>query len=206
MKTTNEKASRDGTVYHHGTTDPMDYQVDDVLMCITGCYGLREGALYIAQAVARRKAGGRILTKVTVSNNVGRLCEVTEPEGFLRRTRVLVEVMAPSGRSTLHSFPDAEEFDVWCAFTNMPPNWIRNKRYVAAEPSPPEDCRFTAMCVPGELDDGSDADWYVYDLQLRTSDKVGTGSQPRSLAIWTAREANRVQNEADRQEADHEPR
>ena len=42
--------------------------------------------------------------------------------------------------------------------------------------------RFTAMCVPGELNDGADADWYVFALLFRTSDKVGTGPQARSLA------------------------
>jgi hypothetical protein len=82
-------------------------------------------------------------------------------------------------------------------------NRIRNRRYVAAQPSPLEICRFTAMCVPGEFDDGSDANWYVYDLLFRTSDKIGAGPQSRSLAIWTARNANRVQNESDGEEADH---
>jgi hypothetical protein len=60
------------------------------------------------------------------------------------------------------------------------------------------------MCVPGELDDGSDANWYVYDLLFRTSDKAGAGPQARGLAIWTARNANRVQSESDREEAAHE--
>ena len=54
------------------------------------------------------------------------------------------------------------------------------------------------------LDDGADADWYVFDLLFRTSDKVGTGPQARSLAIWTAREAKRVQNESDGEEAENE--
>jgi hypothetical protein len=92
-----------------------------------------------------------------------------------------------------------------CAFTRTPANRLRNKRYVEAEPTPPASSRFTAMCVPGELDDGSDASWYVFDLMLRTSDKVGSGPQSRSLAVWMARNANRVQNESDQEEADHEP-
>jgi len=119
-----------------------------------------------------------------------------------------VDVIEPSGRVRLHSFPDTEELAVWCAFTRMPADRVRNRRYVPAEPTPPASCRFTAMCVPGELDDGSDADWYVYDLLFRTSDKVGAGRQCRSLAIWTAREANRVQNEGDcaREEVEHAPR
>jgi hypothetical protein len=60
--------------------------------------------------------------------------------------------------------------------------------------------------MPGEIDDGSDATWYVYDLLFRTSDKVGVGPQSRSLAIWMARYATRVQNEseAEQEEADHE--
>jgi hypothetical protein len=189
--------------HYHGTTDPTDYQVDDVLVCIADGHGLKKGELYIARAVARRKAPGRVVTTVTVSSNF-RLFEVLDAEAFLRRTRVLVEIMGSNGAVTLHSFPDAEELDVWCAFAHMPPNRIRNKRYVEAEPSPPASCRFTAMCVPGELDDGSDASWYVYDHVFRTSDKIGVGPQSRSLAIWTARNANRVQNESDGEEADHE--
>jgi hypothetical protein len=118
--------------------------------------------------------------------------------------RVVAEVMAPNGNVTLHSFPDPEELDVWCAFTRTPANWIRNKRYVEAVPTPPASCRFTAMCVPGELDDGSDANWYVYDLMFRTSDKVGAGPQSRSLAVFTARQSNRTWIESD-WEADHDP-
>jgi hypothetical protein len=154
--------------------------------------------------VARRKAHGRVVTTLTVTTPSFKFIEVLEAEAFLRRTRVLVEVMAPNGQVTVHSFPDPEELDVWCAFTHTPANRIRNKRYVEAEPTPPASCRFTAMCVPGELDDGSDATWYVYDLLFRTSDKVGAGPQSRSLALWTARNANRVQNESDQEEADHE--
>jgi hypothetical protein len=189
-------------MYHHGTSDPADYQVDDVLVCIAAGQGLQVGELYIAQAVARRKARGRVITTVTVSANF-KVIEVIEAEAFLRRTRVLVEMMAPNGQVTVHSFPDPEELDVWCAFTRTPPNRIRNKHYVQAEPTPPGSCRFTAMCVPGELDDGSDAEWYVYDLMFRTSDKVGAGPQSRSLAVWTAREANRASLEGE--EVDHEP-
>jgi hypothetical protein len=40
---------------------------------------------------------------------------------------------------------------------------------------------------------------------LAESSKIGVGPQSRSLAIWTARNANRVQNESDREEANHEP-
>jgi hypothetical protein len=61
------------------------------------------------------------------------------------------------------------------------------------------------MCVPGELDDGSDANWYVYDLLLRTSDKVGAGPQARSLAVFQARESNRTWIETELEETDHEP-
>ena len=61
------------------------------------------------------------------------------------------------------------------------------------------------MGGPGELDDGSDATWFVYDLLLRTSDKVGDGPQSRSLAVFTARNANSVQNESECEEAEHEP-
>lgn len=193
-------------MYHHGTSDPTDYQVDDVLVCVAAGHGLTLGEHYLAHAVERRRAYGRVITTVTVSGTDFGLVEVVEADAFLCRTRVLVDVLQPSGRVRRHSFPDAEELAVWCAFTRMPEDRIRNKRYVQAEPTPPASCRFTAMCVPGELDDGSDADWYVYDLVFRTSDKVGAGPQCRSLAIWTAREANRVQNESDREEAAHEPR
>jgi hypothetical protein len=95
---------------------------------------------------------------------------------------------------------------VWCAFAaRTPANRVRNKRYVEAEPTSPKSCRFTAVCVPGELDDGSDAQWYVFDLMLRTSDKVGTGPQSRSLAVFTARESNRTWLEDECEEMTHEP-
>jgi hypothetical protein len=35
----------------------------------------------------------------------------------------------------VHSFPDAEELAVWCAFTRIPADRVRNKRYVQAEPN-----------------------------------------------------------------------
>lgn len=190
-------------MYHHGTSDPTDYQVGDVLVCIVDGCGLSKGELYIAQAVTRRKTRSRVVTTLTVSANL-KIVEVIEAEAFFRRTRVLVEVMAPHGQVTLHSFPDAEQLDVWCAFTRTPANRTRNKRYVEAEPSPPESCRFTAMCIPGELDDGSDAEWYVYDLLFRTSDKIGAGPQSRSLAIWTARQATRAHNDRAREDAEDE--
>lgn len=197
----------DEIMYHHGTSDPTDYQVDDVLVCVAAGHGLAVGEHYLAHAVEHRRACGRVVTTVTVSStNDFDLVEVVEADAFLRRTRVLVDVIEPSGRVRRHSFPDPEELAVWCAFTRVPADRIRNQRYVPAEPTPPASGRFTAMCVPGELDDGSDANWYVYDLVFRTSDKVGVGPQCRSLAIWTAREANRVQNESDREEAGHEPR
>jgi hypothetical protein len=201
---TNTNTEDAQTVYHHGTTDPMDYQVDDVLVCIAAGHGLQLGELYVAQAVARRKARGRVVTSVTVSANF-KVIEVLHAEAFLRRTRVVAEIMEANGQVKVHNFPDAEELDVWCVLTHVPPNRIRNKRYVEAKPSPPESCRFTAMCVPGELDDGSDADWYVYDLLFRTADKVGCGPQSRSLAVWTARTSNQSPNESDHEEADHEP-
>jgi hypothetical protein len=199
----NGNSSNEEVMHHHGTTDPTDYQVEDVLMCIADGHGLKKGELYIAQVVARRRAPGRIVTTVTVSADF-KLFEVSEAEAFLRRTRVVAEVMAPNGQVTTHSFPDSEQLDVWCAFTHTPANRVRNKRYVEADPSPPASSRFTAMCVPGDLDDGSDAMWYVHDLLFRTSDKVGAGPQSRSLAIWMARNAIRVQNESDLEEAEHE--
>lgn len=61
------------------------------------------------------------------------------------------------------------------------------------------------MCIPGELDDGSDATWHVHDLRFRTSDKIAVGPQSRSLAVWTARQSNRVSIESEREETDHEP-
>lgn len=177
-------------VYHHGTADPTDFQVD-MLVCIAAGHGLQVGELYLANAVSRRKTSRRVVTTVTVSADF-KLLEVLDAEAFLRRTRVVAEVMSSDGRVKTHSFANAEEFDVWCAFLRVAPNRIRNNHYVEAAPAPRGDCRFTAMCVPGELDDASDGEWYVYDLLFRTSDKVGDGPQSRSLAIWTAREANRV--------------
>src|SRR5262249_42798655 len=194
----------DEILHYHGTSDPTDYQVDDVLVCIADGHGLRKGELYLAESVARQRTHRGIVTTVTVSAS-HRVFEIVDAEAFLRRTRVHVEVMHPNGQVKPYSFPDAEQLDVWCAFASVPANRIRNKRYVEAEPSPPASCRFTAMCVPGELDDGSDANWYVYDLVFRTSAKVGTGPQARSLAIFTARNATRVQNESDLEEAEHEP-
>lgn len=193
----------DEIMYHHATTDPTDYQVDDVLVCVAAGHGLKVGELYLAQAVARRKARGYVVTTVTVTADL-KVTEVLHAEAFLRRTRVVAEIMEANGQIKVHNFPDAEELDVWCVVTRVPPNRIRNKRYVEAEPTPPGSCRFTAMCIPGELDDGSDAEWYVYDLLFRTSEKIGSGPQSRSLAVWTARTSNRVQNESDHDEADHE--
>jgi hypothetical protein len=204
-----ENTNNEQIMHHHGTTDPADYQVEDVLVCIAAGPGLDVGGLYIAEAVARRKAHDRVVTTVTVMAADFKRIEVIHAEGFLRRTRVVVEVMHPNGRVTGHSFPDAEELDVWCAFTHMPANRVRNKHYVPAEPTPPASCRFTAMCIPGELDDGSDANWYVYDLLLRMSDQVGAGPQARTLAVFTAREANRTwidsESESESEEANHEP-
>src|SRR5262245_26560106 len=198
-----EKTQNSEIRYYHGTTDPTDYQVEDVLRCLTDGHGLQKGELYVAEAVTRRRTHRGVVTTVTVTAN-HRVVEVTDAEGFLRRTRVHVDIMHHDGRIKVHSFPDSEQLDVWCAVAHLPPNRIRNRRYVEAEPSPPADCRFTAMCVPGELDDGSDASWYVYDLVFRTSDKIGDGPQSRSLAIWMARNATRMQNESDQEEADHE--
>jgi hypothetical protein len=148
----------------------------DVLVCIADGHGLQKGELYF------------------------KVIEVIDAEAFLRRTRVLVEVMAPHGQVTVRSFPDAEQFDVWCAFTRTPANRVRNKRYVEAEPTPPKSCRFTAVCVPGELDMALTHSG-TSTIDVPDSDKVGAGPQSRSLAVWTAREANRVQNESEREEA-----
>jgi hypothetical protein len=59
--------SSDEIMDHDGTTDPTDYQVEDVLVCIADGHGLKQGELYSAQAVARRKGRGRVVTTVTVS-------------------------------------------------------------------------------------------------------------------------------------------
>ena len=40
---------------------------------------------------------------------------------------------------------------------------------------------------------------------VRTSDKIGADTQSRSLAIWMARNATRVQNESDQEYAAHAP-
>src|ERR1041384_7679320 len=114
-------------MHHHGTTDPADYQVDYVLVSIAAGHGLQVGELYIAQAVVRRKAHGRVVTTVTVSANL-KVIEVLDAEAFLRRTRVFVEVMASNGQVAVHSFPDAEELDVWCAFTHTPDRQGRLQR------------------------------------------------------------------------------
>ena len=54
-------------MYHHGTSDPTDYQVDDVLVCVAAGHGLALGEHYLAHAVERRSASGRVVTTVTVS-------------------------------------------------------------------------------------------------------------------------------------------
>jgi hypothetical protein len=54
----------------------------------------------------------------------------------------------------------------------------------------PQNSRFTAMSVPGDLDDGSDTGWHVCDLELLRSYKIGTGPESRSIALRTAREFN----------------
>jgi hypothetical protein len=55
-----------------------------------------------------------------------------------------------------------------------------------------QNVRYTAMCVPGERDDGSDSGWHVYDLHSRTSRKVGVGNLAERQAMDSAREANRA--------------
>ena len=116
MANTNSEA----IMYHHGTSDPTDYQVDDVLVCVATGYGLKAGELYVAQAVARRKTRGRVVTAVTVTAN-STVIEILHAEGFLRRTRVVAEIMSPDGQVRPHSLPDPEQLDVWCAFSRTPP-------------------------------------------------------------------------------------
>lgn len=55
-----------------------------------------------------------------------------------------------------------------------------------------QDVRYTAMCVPGDRDDGSDSGWHVYDLHSRTSRKVGVGNLAGRQATEAAREADRA--------------
>lgn len=178
-------------LYHHVTSDPTDFQVDDVLVCIEASQGLVEGTRYLALEVSRRKDGPCVRTKVVVCNETLDFVEVSEAERYLRRTRVLVEFVEPGGRVRKHSFPDVAQMDAWCTLTGVAPHRVRRVEHVVAEAMPAASCRFTAMCVPGELDDGSDGSWFVYDLLFRTSDKIGDGPQSRSLAVWMAREANR---------------
>ena len=189
-------ANSEGIIHIRGTFDPTDYQVDDVLVCIAEGQGLQKGERYIAQVVTRRRTGDRVVTTLTVSAVSAnlRLLEISDAEAFLRRTRFVAEVRS-AGNVRLYSFLNAEEFNVWCALNRMRPKQIRNRHYVEAQASPPD--RFVAICVPGELDDGSDADWYIYDLLFRTSEKTGFGPQLRSIAIRTARDANRVESEQD---------
>jgi hypothetical protein len=55
-----------------------------------------------------------------------------------------------------------------------------------------QNVRYTAMCVPGDRDDGSDSGWHVYDVHSRASRKVGVGNVAGRQATDAAREANRA--------------
>ena len=94
---------------------------DDVLVCIADGHGLQKGELYIAQVVTRRRMRDRVVTTLTVSANL-RLFEVLDATAFLRRTRLVAEVMAADGSVKLRSFQNAEELDVWAVYARVPPN------------------------------------------------------------------------------------
>src|SRR3954454_20022878 len=64
---------------------------------------------------------------------------------------------------------------------------VRRRGQLAGED---QNVRYTALCVPGDRDDGSDSGWHVYDLHSRTSKKVGVGQLAERQAIDSAREAN----------------
>ena len=99
---------------------------DDVLVCIADGHGLQKGELYIAQVVTRRRMRDRVVTTLTVSANLG-LFEVLDATAFLRRTRLVAEVMAADGSVRLRSFQNAEELDVWAVYARVPPNRIQDR-------------------------------------------------------------------------------
>src|ERR1044072_8102863 len=93
----------DEIMYHHGSSNPTDYQVDDVLVCIAAGHGLEIGKHYLAHAVERRRTRSRLVTTVTVSDRDFDMTAVVCAEKFLRRTRVLVEVIEAGGQVKCHS-------------------------------------------------------------------------------------------------------
>jgi hypothetical protein len=76
--------------------------------------------------------------------------------------------------------------------SDVAPARRRGRQLAGADLPVPQNVRFTAMCVPGDRDDCSDSGWHVYDLQSRTSTKVGVGSLAQGQATDFAREANRA--------------
>lgn len=50
--------------------------------------------------------------------------------------------------------------------------------------------RYTVMCVPGRLEDGSDSAWFVVEQKTQQSALIGEGDALRTVALRVCRELN----------------
>jgi len=177
----------DEAIYHHGEIDPLDYQVDDILLCVAAYPGLQVDNLYMTHAVARHRTPEGVAITATVITG-GELVEVCPVERFLVRTRLVTHLWARDGSIATHSFPDYEDFERWCAVSRV--RVAYGVQFVKADRPLAADARFAALGVPGKRADDTDTMWYVCDLSTRTVEKVGVGPAARDHAIRVSRSAN----------------
>jgi len=105
--------------------------------------------------------------------------EVCPAEAVLVRTRGVAQLEAA----------EREDLERRCAVSRVA---CAFSMYHAADRLRTENTRYTAMCVPGELPDGADSTWFVYDLHARTSERIGAGAAAQEVAGRMARTANRT--------------
>jgi hypothetical protein len=107
----------------------VDYEVDDVVLCLVTGKGLVAGAVYSVYAVSRRRTGSGLLTTVTVNADFA-LIEVDPAEPVLRRTRVQVTRKVQGGSDKVHTFQDVIEFESWRAANDVSREELYGLRYV----------------------------------------------------------------------------
>lgn len=176
----------DNITYHDVQIDPSDYQVEDIVRCVAPHPWLLINNLYLVHAVRRRWMPAGIVSAVTVIAH-GRFVEVCPAEPVLVPTRGIAQQKDADGSSATRTFPDHEDLERWRAVAR-----VARLHHGAADRRCPESVRYTAMCVPGELADGADSTWFVYDLHARTSEKIGAGAAAQEVAGRMARTANRT--------------
>ena len=179
----------DNITNHDMQTNPGDYQVNDVVRCVAPYPWLLLNNLYVVHAVRRRWMPAGIVSVVTVLAH-GRVVEVRPAEPVLVPTRDNAPQNAADGSHATRTFPDREDLARWRAVARVARAHRLN--HVVADRPRPGSARYTAMCVPGELADGADSTWFVYDLHARTSEKIGAGVEAQEVAGRMARTANRT--------------